>query len=285
MSKDALSRPSAPRRRPELGEFLKARRARVRPEEVGLEPGSRRRTPGLRREEVALLAGVGVTWYTWLEQGRPINASYHVLDAVAATLRLDGTERAHLYQLADATPVRTSAEPVQIPQAITELLTSLEPLPAALINCRFDSLASNSAHRDFFHQWHSLPCVHRNTIWCALTEPNARELLIDYDTEVPYLVARMRAAYGHHLGDPDWLENIDRLSRVSEEFAELWKRHDVAEPEFRVTRFRHPVVGETRFTRTELEIAPMPDHHRVIVYTPVDEETRAKLPETRLTLS
>jgi len=102
-----------PTRRSELAGFLRARRERLSPQEVGLPPGPRRRTPGLRREELALLAGVGVTWYTWLEQGRPINASVQVLDAVARTLRLDQAEREHLYRLAEATPVHavTGAEP------------------------------------------------------------------------------------------------------------------------------------------------------------------------------
>src|SRR6266567_6539337 len=97
-------------RRAEWAAFLRSRRERITPDEVGLPPGVRRRTAGLRREEVALLAGVGITWYTWLEQGRPINASWQVLDAIAHTLRMDATQRWHLYRLAEATPVRWSAE-------------------------------------------------------------------------------------------------------------------------------------------------------------------------------
>src|ERR1700742_2194684 len=133
---ETLTRP--PRlatRRSELAGFLRARRERLTPQEVGLPPGPRRRTPGLRREELALLAGVGVTWYTWLEQGRPINASVQVLDAVARTLRLDQAEREHLYRLAEATPVRTGtgagagSEPPP-PPAVVDILHSLSPSPA-----------------------------------------------------------------------------------------------------------------------------------------------------------
>ena len=113
--KDGSARRAGERRRAELGEFLKARRARLSPGDFGMPPGSRRRTPGLRREEVALLAGVGVTWYTWLEQGRQINASTQVLDAVARTLRLDRAEREHLYRLAEATPLRTERPRQAIP--------------------------------------------------------------------------------------------------------------------------------------------------------------------------
>src|SRR5262252_9854677 len=110
----------------------------------------RRRTPGLRREEVALLAGVGVTWYTWLEQGRQINASTQVLDAVARTLRLDRAERQHLYRLAEATPLRTECARLAVPDTIREIVESLEPLPASLVNSRFDVLMSNQASEELF---------------------------------------------------------------------------------------------------------------------------------------
>src|SRR5258707_12691292 len=124
-------------RRAELGDFLKARRAGLRPEDVGMPPGPRRRTPGLRREEVALLAGVGVSWYTWLEQGRPINASSQVLDAVARTLQLDGAERWHLYRLAEAMPPRSWGSGPPIPEAPGDVRPTLHPPPALLINSRF----------------------------------------------------------------------------------------------------------------------------------------------------
>src|SRR5271165_6603846 len=138
------------RRREELGNFLKARRARLSPEDFGMPRGTRRRTPGLRREEVALLAGVGVTWYTWLEQGREINASTQVLDAVATTLRLDRAEREHLYRLAEATPLRSECARQAVPDTIREIVHSLDPLPASLINSRFDILLSNDASEELF---------------------------------------------------------------------------------------------------------------------------------------
>src|SRR5580693_5644643 len=163
------------RRREELGDFLKARRAQLSPEDFGMPPGSRRRTPGLRREEVALLAGVGVTWYTWLEQGRQINASAQVLDAVASTLRLDRAAREHLYRLAEATPLLTCGLRGPVPAEVSEIVCSLDPLPATLTNGRFDILVSNAAHEDLFWEWHSMPCVHKNTLWCCVTEPAARQ--------------------------------------------------------------------------------------------------------------
>lgn len=271
---------AGPQRRSELAEFLKARRARLRPEDVGLPPAPRRRTPGLRREEVALLAGLGVTWYTWLEQGRPINVSTQVLDAVARTLRLDRVEREHMYRLAEATPLRSWAGAAVVPDSVRDVLYGLDPLPAALINARFDVIESNEAHRDMFADWHSLPCVHKNLLWCCVTEPRAAKRFLNYDEEVPYLVARLRAAYGAHIGDPEWEEDIRRLADLSPEFAELWARHEVAEPAVRVQRFWHPRAGELTFARTELDVAAVPGL-RVNIYTPVDDESRARLPLTR----
>ncbi|MDN3351680.1 helix-turn-helix transcriptional regulator [Actinomadura sp. DC4] len=268
-------------RRAALGGFLKARRARLSPQDVGLPPGPRRRTPGLRREEVALLAGVGITWYTWLEQGRPINASGQVLDAVARTLRLDRAEREHLYRLAEATPARTGVRPTDVPGALVEILHGLDPLPASLTNMRFDVIDSNAAHRGLFVGWHGLPCVHRNLLWCCVTEPQARERFLNYDEEVAHLVARLRSSYGRYVGDPSWEEDIRRLLDISPEFTDLWARHEVAEPSVRTHHFRHPAAGDLIFERTELTIASATEF-RITVYTPQNDETRDRLPLSRL---
>ncbi|HEV2784091.1 MAG TPA: helix-turn-helix transcriptional regulator [Actinophytocola sp.] len=268
----------APPRRAALGHFLKAHRARLSPQDVGLPAGARRRTSGLRREEVALLAGVGVTWYTWLEQGRPINASDQVLDAVARTLRLNPAERAHLYQLADAAP-RYPPVAGTVPESLHEMLRSLDPLPASLINGRYDVLARNRAQEDLFRAWHPLPCVHGNVLWCCFAEPGGREKLVDYEAEVRHLVARLRAEYAAHIGDPEWEEDIRRLAERSPDFAELWARHEVAAPAERVRRFRHPQVGLLTLVYTELAVPA--EGLRMAVYTPRDAETRHRLSLTR----
>ncbi len=274
----------AERRRAELGQFLKARRAQLSPGDVGMPPGSRRRTPGLRREEVALLAGVGVTWYTWLEQGRQINVSTQVLEAVARTLRLDRAERWHLYRLAEAMPLRAQGERKDerrtVPATIREIVRSLDPLPATLINSRFDILMTNDAAEELFWEWHSLPCIHKNQLWCCITEPTARDKFPGYDVHVRYLVARLRSAFSRHIGEPDWEEDIRRLSGLSPEFAALWARHEVAECEPRVLTYTHPRAGRVSFAVSELELPAMPEA-RVVVYTPDDQETRARLPLTR----
>jgi transcriptional regulator with XRE-family HTH domain len=268
---------AGPRRRAELAKFLRARRERVSPEDVGLPPGPRRRTPGLRREELALLAGVGITWYTWLEQGRPINASMQVLDAVARALNLDRVEREHLYQLAEATPLRSWVATTTVPQAVLDILASFEPFPAVLVNTRYDVLESNLGHQAVFRAWHPMPCIHRNLLWCGVTEPTAREKFLNYDEEVPYLVARLRAGYAAHVGDPEWEEDIRRLSELSPEFAEIWARQEVAEPEVRTRIFMHGEAGKLTFSITELDVSVVPGL-RIIAYTPKDAETRERLP-------
>jgi transcriptional regulator with XRE-family HTH domain len=278
--KDGTARRAGERRRAELGEFLKARRARLNPDDFGMPPGSRRRTPGLRREEVALLAGVGVTWYTWLEQGRQINASTQVLDAVARTLRLDRVEREHLYRLAEATPLRTECSRKAVPDTIREIVHSLDPLPASLINSRFDILLSNDASEELFWEWHTLPCVHKNTLWCCVTEPSARSKFLEYDQQVRYLIARLRSAYSRHIGDQDWEEDIRRLASLSREFAELWARHEVADAEPRTLTYLHPRAGTLSLAVSELEVPDMPEA-RVVVYTPRDADTRARMPMAR----
>ncbi len=279
-AKDGTARRAGERRRAELGKFLKARRARLSPGEFGMPRGSRRRTPGLRREEVALLAGVGVTWYTWLEQGREINASTQVLDAVARTLRLDRVEREHLYRLAEATPLHMESERKTVPDTIREIVHSLDPLPASLINSRFDILLTNAASEELFWEWHSLPCVHKNTLWCCVTEPAARGNLVEYDAHVRYLVARLRSAYSMHIGDPDWEEDIRRLASLSREFAELWARHEVADAEPRTLTYLHAQAGTLSLAVSELDVPAMPDA-RIVVYTPRDADTRARMPLTR----
>jgi MmyB-like transcription regulator ligand binding domain len=144
----------------------------------------------------------------------------------------------------------------------------------------FDVIESNDAHEDLFWDWHSLPCVHKNLLWCCVTEPTARDQFLDYDREVAYLVARLRAAYGRHVGEPEWEEDIRRLADLSSEFASLWARQEVAGPQERMRRFRHPAAGVLTFTSTELEISAVPEL-RIVVYTPRDEDTWARLPVTR----
>ncbi|MFI0240018.1 helix-turn-helix transcriptional regulator [Streptomyces sp. NPDC016845] len=270
------------RRRPELAAFLRSRRARVTPQDVGMAPGPRRRTPGLRREEVAQLSGVGVTWYTWLEQGRPINASPQVLDAVARTLRLERPEREHLYQLAgvayDAAP-ETAAQTVAAD--VQGILDAMDPLPAVVYNARYDLLATNLAYRLLF----PVPADLRetgtgrvaNAMWTLFVTPDELCPLLFREDELPVMVGILRSAYGRHVGEPAWEEFIRALSDASDCFDGLWRGGDVAPPGKYIKTFRHQALdGELRMTSTSLSVDNMPEC-RIVVYSPVDEETRALL--------
>ena len=126
-----------------------------------------------------------------------------------------------------------------------------------------------------------MPCIHKNTLWCCVTEPAARGKLVEYDAHVRYMVARLRSAYSRHIGDPDWEEDIRRLASLSREFAELWARHEVADAEPRAVTYRHPRAGTLSLTVSELNVPDMPDM-RIVIYTPRDDDTRARMPMTRL---
>ncbi|MEV8539067.1 helix-turn-helix transcriptional regulator [Streptomyces sp. NPDC051572] len=264
------------RRRPELAAFLRSRRARVTPHDVGMPPGFRRRTPGLRREEVAQLSGVGVTWYTWLEQGRPINASAQVLDAVARTLRLDAPEREHLYHLAEVPYAHPPEATVRsVGPEIQGILDALDPRPAVVYNSRYDILATNSPYRTVFWLEPLAPGPMPNALWKLFTVPEEECPLLYRETELPVMVATLRSAYGVHTGEPVWEEFIRGLSAASPLFARLWRSGDVAEPGRRVKTFRHEEVGEMRMTSVSLSVNGMPEC-RIVVYTPADEETRLR---------
>ncbi|MFF9014884.1 helix-turn-helix transcriptional regulator [Streptomyces sp. NPDC014870] len=277
-----LAAPAQPRRRHELAAFLRGRRARVTPEDVGMPPGLRRRTPGLRREEVAQLSGVGVTWYTWLEQGRPINASAQVLDAVARVLRLDRPEREHLYHLAEVpfAPDHATEDVDVVSPEIQGILDALVPHPAVVYNSRYDVLATNSTYRLLFAAPGTTPADVRNVLWTLFTIEDHRCPLVDRGRELPLMVAQMRGAYGRHVGEPAWEGFVRRLTAASPEFARLWRSGDVVPPGSQVKTFRHDAVGELRMTSVSLSINGMPEC-RIVAYTPNDEESRQAIETLR----
>jgi transcriptional regulator with XRE-family HTH domain len=268
-------------RRTELAAFLRARRERISPADVGLPPGTRRRTAGLRREELAQLAGVGVTWYTWLEQGRPINASVQVLDAVATTLRLDQAERAHLFRLAGlpgAAAAAADCGDCPLPPEVQQTLDAVR-YPACVLTERFDLIAWNEVYAALFPDITQALPGERNTLLVNLTAPACCSPLRDKGTHCLGLVGQLRAAYGRHVGDPAWTHFIRRLEAVSPAFAEAWASHDVAQPTSHTKHFRHPAVGEITTTSTSFTVTAVPGA-RLVVYTPADEPSEKAL--TRL---
>jgi transcriptional regulator with XRE-family HTH domain len=265
-------------RRRELGAFLRSRRERVKPDDVGLRSLRRRRTPGLRREEVAQLAGVGVTWYTWLEQGRDIHPSPQVLQAISRTLQFDAHEHAHLFTLAGvATPTATTADQClkHCPTA-QALLDQLEPFPAVLMNDRLDLLAFNRVYASFFDDLDGIPIEDRNCLWLAFTDPNWREVIVDWDDIAARMVAEYRAAMAEHLDEPAWKTLVARLHRAAPEFAAVWERHDVVGIESRRKRALHPTAGLLTLDYTNLWLGQRLGT-RIVAFTPADERTRERL--------
>jgi transcriptional regulator with XRE-family HTH domain len=269
---------SGERRRAELADFLKKRRAALRPEDVGLTNGGRRRTPGLRREEVASLAGVGATWYTWLEQGRDVRASLEVFEALARALKLTPAERIHLILLGrgeEAPPCEQPAE--KVTPTVKRLIENLGANPAYLLGRRWDYLAWNRAAAVIFGDFGRLPRAARNHAWQTFTDPARRELIDDWEQSSRLLVAKFRADSAHHLGDPSFEQLIDALRNASPEFCKAWKRHEVARSGPGRKTLNHPVAGKLVFENAVFHPQESPEQ-RLILYSPTDEEdTRAKL--------
>ncbi|WP_051265700.1 helix-turn-helix transcriptional regulator [Nakamurella lactea] len=262
-------------RRTELATFLRSRRSRITPADAGIEPGPRRKTPGLRREEVALLAGVGVTWYTWLEQGRPINASVQVLDSVARVLQMGPAERWHLYRLADVPGVPAGRAAQSLPDDLPRVLDALDPFAACVYDGKFDMLACNSTYALLFPGLAKATGIERNALWQLFAAMGGntplREPLL-----LPHMVAIARGNYARHLGDPDWEEFISRLSAVSTEFADLWAGHQVAEPAPLKKRFNCPPVGILDMTTASFAVDGSPEY-RMISYLPATDADAAKI--------
>jgi len=268
---------SATARRSELADFLRTRRERITPDDVGLPRGGRRRTPGLRREEVAMLAGVGVTWYTWLEQGREINASVQVLEAIARTLKMDSHERWHLFQLAGVTVVAPTTQCAAVNEAGQAVLDQLDPFPAVVLSQRFDILAYNRAYNRLGGGLDAIDPGERNHAWLFFTHPYWQDLCLHgkRPEAAAHLVGTMRAAMTQHLDDPLWTGLVQRLREASEEFDAIWRRHDVVDNALPAKDFKSP-VGDLHLTATRFGVGN-DGFTRMVVYSPRDEETRARL--------
>jgi transcriptional regulator with XRE-family HTH domain len=263
-------------RRTELAAFLRSRRERIAPEQVGMAPIGRRRTPGLRREEVAQLAGVGVTWYTWLEQGRDIKVSDQVLEAIARTLMLDRDEHAHLFNLAGSTDQQVVAECAAVPTQLRKMLTQLEPFPASVVNAKYDLLAYNRTYGRAIDDLDALCQQDRNCMWLCFTDPAWRKALLDWEVSAKRMAANFRWLMADHVAEPSWKSLVRRLIAASPEFAELWERHEVASIENKTKRLRNPLVGELHFEVMNTWLSPRPGT-RLHVYSPADPTTERRL--------
>jgi transcriptional regulator with XRE-family HTH domain len=234
-------------RRAELSEFLRTRRARLQPEDVGLRGfGRQRRVPGLRREELAQLAGVSVAYYTRLEQGNGRNVSAEVLDSIARALRLTEAEHAHLRHLANPQQYKKkpSLRPQQVRVAVQQLLDALDGVPAYVVGHRSDILAWNRLAAALFGDWAALPPQERNWARIVFLSPASRELFADWQGKAADVVSHLRMDAGSHPDDPRLSSLVGELSVKSEDFRRLWAAHDVREKGHGTKRLRHPLVGE-----------------------------------------
>ena len=266
------------RRREELSDFLRRRREIIKPEDVGLPAGGRRRTPGLRREEVAQLAGVGTTWYTWLEQGRDVRASLEVLEALARALRLTPAERTHLILLGrgeEAPPCRTPAE--RVSPTLRRLIENLGLAPAFVLGRRWDYLAWNRAACAVFGDFDAIPRGARNHLWLTFMDPARREMFPDWERGARLAAAKFRADSARHIGDPSFEELIQALRQASSEFCKAWKRHEVARSGEGRKELRHPAGGLLVFEHAVFNPSEAPEQ-RLILYSPLPEHgTQEKL--------
>ncbi|MGV9452788.1 MmyB family transcriptional regulator [Streptomyces sp. NPDC003635] len=263
-------------RRHELAAFLRHRREHIAPEQVGLPRGRRRRTPGLRREEVAQLSAVGVTWYTWLEQARDIQVSVQVLDALARALLLDAGERAHLFQLAGAVDPTPATSCPSVTPALRAVLTGLEPIPACVQNSRYDILAYNSTYGQLLCDLDAVPPEDRNCMILSYTNDEWRSSIVHLEETQRLMAARFRATMAGHLSEPAWKMLLKRLRTESAEFRAAWDRHEVVAHRTKRKEFLNRHVGRLVVDHTDFWLGPEVGP-RVVTYVPADEESRLRL--------
>lgn len=255
--------------RKELGEFLRSRRARLVPHDVGLPPGQRRRAAGLRREEVAQLCGLSVTWYTWIEQGRDISISAAALDRIAVALRLGGEERAYLHSLADSPrPFQDNAKPENLPQGLQQLLDHQRELPAYVLGRFWDILGWNRAATGLFGDFGTWPRNERNLLRYTFCNPAARKLIVDWDARARRLAAEFRADCGPYLKDPFLMRFVARLEADSPEFTRFWRMRDVVARAGGSRKFRHPTLGPIEVEQITFTPTNRPDIKLVIHLPP-----------------
>lgn len=255
-------------RRKELGLFLRARRDQAVRAEYGLPPIARKRERGLRREEIAFLSGVSVTWYTWLEQGRDISPSRQVLESICRALHLSDTGLAYVLSLGGyATTAHASQAAATAPAHVQRLMDALDPNPAFALFPDWGVAGWNTAYAALYPNIARVPAPDRNLLWLVFTDPYVRDLLPDWEITSKRFLAEFRAETGQRLGDPDIKYQVERLKEASPEFRAAWDRYDILGFESRERLFHHPAVGVLQLEHHQLSPSDRPDLH-IVVYTP-----------------
>jgi transcriptional regulator with XRE-family HTH domain len=265
-------------RHKEFGDFLKTRRAKILPSQVGLPESTRRRTPGLRREEVAILSGIGLTWYTWIEQGRPLQVSTQVLESLARTLMLDKQEIIHLYTLAgQAPPTSFPKYNETVNPMLQHVLDSLEFSPSMLVDARWNLIGWNRVASKLSFDFSKIEIYKRNLLRIMFTNEEYKKTFTDWESVAQGMVARFRGAYGKFIDDP-WIEEfVSELKSKSKEFELWWSMHNVKTEDNRVKTIIHPILGKLIFEETSYLVADN-NSLRMNVFTPFEgTDTKEKI--------
>lgn len=267
-------------RRKELGEFLQVIRNRSQPAAFGFAAGNRRRTAGLRREEVAQLIGISPTWYTWIEQGREVNVSADALDRLATSLRLNRSERDYLFEIAGRRdPQANQAAGDEAQPLLVELLADIA-VPAYLMGRYWDILGWNDPAAELFAGWldqargtdrsnesNETNDAPPNMLRFVFLSPLARDFLFDWEARARRITAEFRADCRRRLDDPVLIRLIEELSTASPDFARLWKQHDVLERQGGERSFRHPSRGPLRYQQVTLRLGEQ-EHVKLVMLKP-----------------
>lgn len=259
----------------ELADFLRTRRARLSPTQVGLPLGSRRRVPGLRREEVAELSEISVTWYTWLEQARAVKVSPEALLRIARSLQLDRHEQEHLFSLTGQSPPPLPLAEEQVTDSIRQVLESLEPNPAYLVDSLWNLVAWNRAAILVFGDFSVFPLSECNLMWLAFTNSAMKELFVNWKEFAHCLLVHFRADYAQNASTRSWTELAIALQKVSPQFRQWWESHDVARPH-QVQELNHPLVGKLVLDSVTFQVYPAANL-RLTAYTPKTNTDMSKL--------
>ena len=263
-------------RRHELSDFLRTRRAKIVPSDVGLADGARRRTPGLRREEVALLANIGATWYTRLEQGLPINVSADVLASISRALRLTSDERRHLYLLAGLPLTVAPQDEERVSELVLRVLSALEPSPAYVRGRRWDVLAWNRS-ADALADFSSATGPARNIVWRLFRDERSQCRFGDLQCIMRRCVANFRSVAAKYPNDPAFAELIEGLRANSPEFRQLWAEHDVLGSTEGLKQYLHPELGELILDYTGFELPGDGDMRMIVMTAKPGSESERKL--------
>ena len=252
--------------REELGTFLRSRRERLTPQQVGLPSSPRRRTAGLRRSEVAQMAGISTSWYSWLEQGR-VRTSEQVLRSLARVLRLDAAETAHVLSFVESGPKRRKPSR-SVSRNLASLVDALTPNPTVVIDPHWDMLAWNPGYAALLTDPARLPPRHRNLLWLVFRWPPCRQLLVNWESEARTLLGQFRANAARHPDDPRFAE-IARAVVEDPDGARWYERRETAAYHPAIRHFRHPIVGDLRLRYVKLAAVDEPGHH-LLTYLPDD---------------